>query len=160
MHGSSYKVGRVFLCRLKHNSELLRSILDFAKGKKLKMAVFTVIGAVKQANISHYDQDKHEYQRIDLNRPLEIAGCFGNISPKDGKPFAHAHAVLSDPTGRTYGGHLIRATVFAAEAHIQELLGEGLEREYDDVTGLALWKFEGRRDDLPTKNVRIVRQKR
>ncbi len=143
MRSASYRLGRTFLCRLKHDSELVRSIIDFAKEKKVKMAIFTLVGAVKQARLAYYDQARHEYQKIELDRPLEIASCSGNLSLKGGKPFAHVHAVLADKAGKTYAGHLIKATVFAAELHLQELLGKKLEREYDQTTGLALWEFEG-----------------
>lgn len=142
MQSTTYKLGRFFLCGLKHDSELARSIVNFAKGKRVKMAAFIVVGAVKQARLAYYDQVNHEYQKIDLNQPLEIANCFGNLSLKDGKPFVHIHALLADKAGKTHAGHLIRATVFAAELHLQELLGKKLEREYDQTTGLALWDFE------------------
>ncbi len=143
MQSTTYKLGRFFLCGLKHDSELARSIVKFAKGKRVKMAAFIVVGAVKQARLAYYDQVNHEYQKIDLDKPLEIANCFGNLSLKDGKPFVHIHALLADKAGKTHAGHLIRATVFAAELHLQELLGKKLEREYDQTTGLALWDFEG-----------------
>jgi len=144
MRFANYKLGRTLLCRLEHNSELVRSIIDFARGKRIEMAVFTVIGSVKRAKLAYYNQAKREYRQIKLDKPLEIASCFGNISLKDGKPFAHVHAVLADSAGRAYAGHLINAEGFAAELHLQELLGEKLEREYDQTTGLALWEF-GRR---------------
>ncbi len=105
------------------------------------MAVFTVVGAVKQARLAYYDQAEREYQKIKLDRPMEIASCFGNLSFKDDKPFVHVHAVLADAAGKIYAGHLLRATVFAAELHLQELLGKKLEREYEQTTGLALWEF-------------------
>lgn len=143
MQNSNYKAGRTFLCRLKHNSELVRSILEFAKEKKLKMAVFTAVGSVKKASLAYYDQEKREYQKIKFEKPLEIAGVFGNISLKDGEPFVHAHAVLADANGKTYAGHLLKATIFAGEVYFKELLGKELEREYDHTTGLALWSFEG-----------------
>lgn len=106
------------------------------------MAVFSVIGAVDDAVLAYYDHEKQKYKKIILKRPLEIANSFGNISSKDGQPFAHLHAVLSDAKGRTYAGHLISATVFAAEIHFLELLGEKLEREPDQTTGLALWRLK------------------
>ncbi len=144
MQLASYKLGRFFLCELKHNSSFVSSIINFAKKKRVKMAAFTLVGAVKRAKLAYYDQVTHEYQQIKLDKPLEIASCFGNLSLKDGKPFVHAHAVLADAAGKTYGGHLINATIFAAELHLQELLGKKLEREYDQTTGLALWEFENR----------------
>jgi predicted DNA-binding protein with PD1-like motif len=43
--------------------------------------------------------------------------------------------------GRTIGGHIFSGTVvYAGEIYIQEFLGKPLEREYDDTTGLSLWK--------------------
>ncbi|MBC7218726.1 MAG: DNA-binding protein [Hadesarchaea archaeon] len=142
MRSSRYRIGRAFLCRAEHHSELVQSILDFVREKKIKMAVFSVIGAVDDAVLAYYDHEKQKYKKIILKRPLEIANSFGNISSKDGQPFAHLHAVLSDAKGRTYAGHLISATVFAAEIHFLELLGEKLEREPDQTTGLALWRLK------------------
>jgi predicted DNA-binding protein with PD1-like motif len=74
---------------------------------------------------------------------LEIASCQGNISLKDGAVMVHAHIILADAEGNTYGGHLMSpTTLFAGEAHIQELGGKPLEREYDGTTGLFLWRYE------------------
>ncbi len=141
MRAAGYKVGKTFLCRLEHNSNLVRSIEGFAKDKKIKMGVFTALGSVKKATLAYYDPKKKIYQKISIDKPLEIVNVFGNISLKNRKTFSHAHAILSDPSGKTYGGHLLRATIFAAEAYIQELIGGVLEREYDLTTGLALWNL-------------------
>ncbi len=108
------------------------------------MAVFEVIGSVKEAEIAYYQQHKQTYSTTKLKQPLEIAHCFGNLSFKEGIPFPHIHVVLADAKGRAYAGHLISAKVFAAELHLQELLGKKLEREHDTTTGLSLWNF-GRR---------------
>ena len=145
VQSAGYKLGRFFLCGLEHNSAFVQSIVNFVKQKRVKMAVFAVVGAVKQARLAYYDQVQHEYQQIKLDKSLEIASCFGNLSLKGGEPFLHIHAVLADEKGKTYAGHLINATVFAAELHLQELLGKKLEREYDQTTGLALWEFGGNR---------------
>jgi predicted DNA-binding protein with PD1-like motif len=66
----------------------------------------------------------------------------GNISLKDGEPFAHIHVSLGGPDGKLYGGHLVEGEVFVAEVFIQELLGEPLERKPQD-NGLSLWDAEG-----------------
>jgi|YelNatPaOPRAMG01_1025707.scaffolds.fasta_scaffold167879_2 predicted DNA-binding protein with PD1-like motif len=142
MQSASYRVGRAFLCRADYRSELMKSTLDLVREKKIKMALFAVIGSVAEATLAYYDQSKREYRKIRLEEPLEIADSWGNISWKDGQPFAHLHAVLSDAGGKTYAGHLVQATVFAAEIHLLELIGKKLEREHDEVTGLSLWKFK------------------
>ena len=70
-----------------------------------------------------------------------MVSLLGNISLKDGEPFAHIHVALGDPEGRVYGGHLISGEVFVAEVFVQELLGEPLERKPQE-NGLALWDAE------------------
>jgi hypothetical protein len=103
-----------------------------------------VIGAVKSAKLGFYDQEKHEYNEIIVDSPHEIATCIGNVSLKNGKPFVHAHAVLADKSGKTKAGHLIEATVFAAEIYLCELKGKKLAREHDEETGLSLWKIDSK----------------
>ena len=65
----------------------------------------------------------------------------GNISLKDGKPFAHIHLVLSDEEGRSIGGHCFEGCyVFVCELVIRELIGEELYRvPQEECGGLNLW---------------------
>lgn len=130
------------MVRVKHNSNFIQFITDLAVEKKIKVATFTAVGALKWAKLGFYDQLKHEYQEIKLDSPFEIACCLGNISIKDGKPFVHAHAVLADKKGDTKAGHLLEGKVFAAEVHLRELKGAKLERKYDVITGLSLWEIK------------------
>jgi predicted DNA-binding protein with PD1-like motif len=82
--------------------------------------VWFFIGALSRAELGYYDQLSHEYGTFSLEEPVELASCYGNISMRDGRPFVHAHAVLSDRTGRTFGGHLTCGTIFAAELYLVE----------------------------------------
>lgn len=133
------KVGRSFLLRAEHDSDIIEYLTEYAKKNEITTASFTAIGALKSAKLGFYDQEKHEYSEMSLSAPQEIASCIGNISLKKGKPFTHAHAVLSDQNGNTRGGHLLAGKVFAAEIHLFELTGAKLMRKNDLVTGLSLW---------------------
>lgn len=107
------------------------------------MGVVSVIGAVQGATIGYYDQIEKVYRSRHIDGGLEITSCHGNISLKDSAVMVHAHIILSDAEGHTYGGHLMSpTTLFAGEAHIQELGGNPREREYDETTGLFLWRDE------------------
>jgi predicted DNA-binding protein with PD1-like motif len=139
---AKFELGRNFLVRAEHNSNLIQFITRLAEKEGIIVAAFTAIGALKRAKLEFYDQEKHEYQEITLDSPHEIASCIGNISVKDGKPFVHAHAVLADKNGNTKAGHLLEGVVFAAEVHLRELKGVKLERKYDKVTDLSLWETE------------------
>jgi uncharacterized protein len=133
---------RTFLLRAKHNSDLIEFITDFAKTNEITTATFTAIGALKSAKLAFYDQQKQTYSQMPLLEPQEIASCIGNVSLKEGKPFTHAHAVLSDEKGNTRAGHILEGKVFAAEIHLTELIGPKLTRKNDDQTGLSLWTPE------------------
>ena len=136
---AKFNLGRTFLVRVEHDSDLVQFLTEFAKKEKVTMAAFTAIGALKRAKLGFYEQKKHAYQEMTLNTPNEIASCVGNISVKDGNPFVHAHAVLADKNGDTKAGHLVTGKVFAAEVHLWELMDTVLERKFDNVTGLSLW---------------------
>ncbi len=134
--------GRRFMGRLPHNKDLITSIESFAMEKKIEMATFSVIGAVSSVTLGFYDQKQQVYVSFSKKECFEIASCFGNISIKEGKPFAHVHGVLADEEGKSISGHLFSDTiVFAGEIDIQELGGKPFKREYDKTTGLMLWNI-------------------
>ena len=124
------------------DSDLVQFLVELAERRKITAAAFTAIGALKSAKLGFYDQEKHEYQKITIGSPCEIASCIGNISTKNGKPFVHVHAVLANRDGNTKAGHLIEGVVFAAEIHLCELKGARLERKHSETTNLSLWDMK------------------
>ena len=136
---SKFGLGRNFLARAEHDSDIIGFVTDFAKENGVMTAIFTAIGALKYAKLGFYDQEGHEYLETSLSSPQEIASCLGNVSIREAKPFVHAHAVLVDSKGNTNAGHLLEGKVFAAEIHIFELVGKTVVRKNDAVTGLFLW---------------------
>jgi len=141
-------VGRIFLVRAVHDSEIINFVTELAKKNAIMTAIFTAIGSLKCAKLGFYDQEKHEYLETLLLAPQEIASCIGNISIKEGEPFVHAHAVLAAHDGNTKAGHLLEGKVFAAEIQLTELIGEKLVRKNDAVTGLSLWDIQVSRNTL------------
>jgi len=139
---STFERGRCMLGRLPHGKDLLKTIEEFCAQNSIQTGVFSIIGSVMSATLGSYDQNQQVYVTFKKEEPLEIIHCAGNVSLKDGKVAVHAHAVLADIDGQTIGGHIFSETVvYAGEIYIQELLGKPLEREYDDTTGLPLWRL-------------------
>ena len=134
-----FNLGRNFLVRAKHDSDIISFVTDVAKENGVMTATFTAIGALKYAKLGFYDQKIHKYVETVLSAPQEIASCVGNISVKEEETFVHAHAVLADSEGNTKAGHLLEGKVFAAEVHLSELIGEEVVRKNDEATGLFLW---------------------
>jgi len=135
----TFSVGRNFLVRVEHDSDFVVFLTSVAREQGIAAATFTAVGALKEAKLGFYDQERHVYVATLLAGPQEIASCVGNVSIKEGAPFVHAHAVLADRLGVVRAGHLLAGRVFAAEVHLVELVGEKVERKNDAVTGLSLW---------------------
>ncbi len=127
-----------YVARLETGAEWRTEIETLADEVDADAAWFTALGAVQDAELWFYDQDECAYYPIEFDEPLEVASCVGNVSLLEGDRFAHTHAVLSDPDGTTYAGHLNEATVWAGEVHMR-VFEEPLERAYDETTELDLW---------------------
>jgi predicted DNA-binding protein with PD1-like motif len=137
---AEFKSGRCLAGRLPHGRDLLKSIEKICEEYSITMATFTLIGAVSCATFGAYDQAQQVYVTVKEEKPLEIVSCTGNISLKEGHPFVHAHILLCDDQGKSLGGHLFSETlIYAGEIHLRELIGEPLNRAYDETTGLMLW---------------------
>jgi uncharacterized protein len=139
----NYEIKNVYMGRLSCESDLLEEINKIINEKNIKIGSVSLIGAINGLKIGYYKQDEKQYVYLDdiySDKPFEIVSCNGNISLKDGKPFAHIHIVASDRQGRCYGGHLMTGTkVFACEFIIHEFSGEDLVRGIDKITKLPLW---------------------
>ena len=133
--------GKELIIRLKPDTELVRSLTQLARNRGIAAGSFAAIGALKRARLAYFDQNVCKYRELAIDSPHEMASCIGNVSLKDGEPFVHAHVVLADEAGNTKAGHLVEGIVFAAEVHLHQLRGPKLERQYDEATGLSLWKM-------------------
>ena len=132
---------KTIMKRLPKGADLMETLTALCEEENITKGSVQVIGAVEKAVVSYYRQDERKYVDLVLDQHLEILSGMGNISLKDGKPFVHLHVVLSKESGECLGGHAMPGIViFASEAIITEVEGEPLEREYDEPTGLFLWK--------------------
>ncbi len=135
-----FRPEKFFFERLPHGADLFESIRDVFRKNGGRMGFFTAVGAVKNARIAFYDQDKKEYLDTVINDPAEILSCVGNISEIDGDVSVHAHITLGYRDAAARGGHLLEGTtIFACELFGVVLEGDVLHRKFDEVTGLKLW---------------------
>ncbi len=137
-----FESGRSLLARLDHGEEIIGQVTSLIREKDIRAGQLNIIGALEQAEIGYYDQVSQKYLGVQINEPVELASCSGNISLLRGLPFAHVHAVLSGMKGTVWAGHLTSGRIFAAELYILELKGMDLIRSPDFVTGLNLWREE------------------
>ncbi len=133
-------VGQAHILKPPFGSDLLPELESYVRANHINLAWLSGVGAVSRATIRYYDQPKQTWLDLDLDQRLEVAGLWGNVSLLNGEPIVHVHCVLSDETGRCYGGHLGSNTVvFNLEILLTTLSGPAVIRKMDPQTGLTIW---------------------
>jgi predicted DNA-binding protein with PD1-like motif len=142
----TFESGRVrhVVARIERGERLPDALVAIAEKHAIATAWLDGLGAFRWVELCEYDQTEQRYKpskRIDA--PTEILSLQGNMSFRDGKPFAHVHVTVSRETAdgiEVLGGHLVAGEVFACELRIAVYDDLALGRERDAATGLALWK--------------------
>ena len=129
---------REYVARLEHGRDWRAQIEEFAAEEGVDAAFFYGLGAVQDATLLFYDQDRKEYDAIEFDEPFEVVPAVGNVSWLEGEQFAHTHVTLSREDGSVVAGHLDTATTFAGELYLREF-DTKLAREHDETTDLDLW---------------------
>jgi hypothetical protein len=93
-------------------------------------AVVAGIGMLRDVTLAFWNGS--EYVEHFVKGPLELLSLQGNLSLKEGEPFAHLHAVLGLEDITVLGGHLMKATVNETnEIVIRKLTGVLMERKQE-----------------------------
>jgi predicted DNA-binding protein with PD1-like motif len=137
------QVGKVVFSRLLENEDLAESIKNVAKKSGIRAGIFMLIGNLKHVILGYYKEGR--YQNMQLDGPLEIVSCTGNIAVDEkGETIVHAHIVVSNEKGEALGGHLMSDSIVDATAElvIIEASGIALQRVFDEKTKLRLLKLD------------------
>jgi predicted DNA-binding protein with PD1-like motif len=144
------------IAKLERGEELIATLTDFCAKEGIQNAVFQGIGAVEKVQIGYYDLGKREYFFRKESGVFEVASMQGNValvypeetrgvdgpstSPRAGKPFIHAHAVLSrcDASLECIGAHIKEAHVAVTLEIFMTILDSTVSRKLDDSIGLKL----------------------
>lgn len=141
MKSAAFSTGNVLVIRLERGEEIVSSLLACAAQQGIRAGSVSGIGAISGAVIGFFNPDSKSYREIAFSEPLEILSLTGNLSTKEGAPYAHLHVSLGRENGEAVGGHLVSATVSAtAELFLQPLNGT-LIRTFSEEIGLNLLKL-------------------
>jgi predicted DNA-binding protein with PD1-like motif len=136
------QTGQICFSRIFEGEDLTEAIKKRIVEGGIKAGIFILIGSLKKASIGYYKEGK--YYRIDLDGPLEVASCIGNIAVNEEREIViHPHIVVSNEKGEAFGGHLMKGSIVGATAElvVVEADGVNLHRTFDEKTGLNLWKL-------------------
>jgi uncharacterized protein len=135
-----YGVKKVYQGSIKKGDDLIPVLTAILKETRIYAGTITGIGAVTGAELGYFNAQTKSYEKIQVRENLEIVSLKGNISTKDNEVFPHLHAVLSKKDFSVVGGHLFAGIVYAFEFEIMVFAGKPFIREFDQATGLFLWK--------------------
>jgi len=136
------QIGRICFSRIFEDEDLADAIKKRVEESNVKAGIFILIGSLKKAILGYYKEG--EYKSIELDGPLEIASCMGNIAVNEkGEIMIHPHIVVSNEKGEAFGGHLMKGSPVGATAELVIIEGTGinLQRTFDEKTKLNLWKL-------------------
>jgi len=135
------QLGKSVFARLLEDEDLLDTVTRVAAKAKVSAGFFLLIGTLKAAKLGFFREGN--YETIDMHEPLEIVSCMGDISVREGKVFAHAHAAVSDEKGKVFGGHVMPGCIIGVtgELVLVETVGIRLLRKFDEKTKLSLLSF-------------------
>ena len=112
---------------------------SFAESKGVGCAWLNGIGALENPEIGYYSIKDKKYHRKQFKGEFELTSLIGDITMKDGKPFAHTHITFSDTDYQVYGGHLFDAKITAAGEFFIQLGSDDITRKMNHSIGLPLW---------------------
>lgn len=135
------KSGRELVIRLDEDEEIVEYITAICKKENIESAFVSGVGAVKKAELGHFDTKEKKYSKKTFEGMFEIASLSGNIAMLDGEPVAHLHIVIADTDFSIYGGHLMKGIANPTCEMVVLPLETKIKRAKDEKTGLNLQRF-------------------
>lgn len=114
----------------------MKTLKDFIELKKIKSGSIFCLGFLIKPVLGFMDWGKKDYERINVDKEVEIVSCYGNLARKkeNDQLIIHLHGVVADKDGKTYGGHFFEAQIKLLEVMIFET--DKLTRSLNEYTGL------------------------
>ena len=135
--------GTTFLKALS-GEEIVEALTAYVNDEKIFAATFQAIGAVREAEIGHFDPREKKYHKVVLRGPLEILSLQGNVTrTEDGRSHVHPHVVLSDRDMKAVGGHLFYGVADPTCELVLRPFEGIVERRPAPEYGLKLWSLKG-----------------
>lgn len=139
--------GDTLYLRLDRGDEVISCILDICKKEHILSATYSGIGGCGDVTVSTLIPEDNSFMPHNKTGLLEMISLNGNISADDNDEiYSHAHAMFSylgdDGELKFLGGHLTKAVIsYTGEIVINPVKNGIIRRQYDDVTGITVWKL-------------------
>lgn len=130
------------IARMNKGEEILEQLKDIAVKENIKLASISALGAVDYFEVGVYDVANKQYHKNSFKGAFEIVSLTGTINTMNGKYYSHLHMSAGGQDGKVFGGHLNKAIISATCEMVINIINGKVDRFYDDITGLNLFKFD------------------
>ena len=130
--------------RFESGERVAASLLAWLKAEGIGFATMTGLGAVSGATISYWNAQTREYEQHQLDEQMEVVSLIGNVSMKEGEPFAHIHVALGRRDLSIIGGHFNDAVVHPNLELWVRPEADAVERILDETSGLYVMQLTER----------------
>ena len=130
--------------RFMSGEKAVATLIDFCRAQGIGYAALSGLGAVGSVDLAYFNDETGEYETHAIAEQLEVIGLTGNVTLKDGAPFAHVHATFGGRDLSVRGGHVMEMTV---KPNLEIWLTRGTEdvvRLPDEESGLYLMSLPER----------------
>jgi predicted DNA-binding protein with PD1-like motif len=94
-----------FQLRIESGEEVGATLNQFFVANDISFAQITGLGAVRSATVSYWNSTIQQYETHPLEEQMEVVSLIGNVSIREGEPFAHIHLGLGRKDLALIGGH-------------------------------------------------------
>ena len=135
------RFGSKILVRIDKDEEILEKVKELALKEKIRLAAVQALGATNSFTVGVYNVAEKKYYANTFSGSFEIVSLTGTINTMNGEFYTHLHMSAGNDKGEVFGGHLNRAVVSATCEMVVDVLDGTVDRAYDPVIGLNLFKF-------------------
>ena len=135
------RFGSKIIVRIDKDEEILEKVKELALKEKIRLAAVQALGATNSFTVGVYNVAEKKYYANTFSGSFEIVSLTGTINTMNGEFYTHLHMSAGNDKGEVFGGHLNRAVVSATCEMVVDVLDGTVDRAYDPVTGLNLFKF-------------------
>ena len=135
------RFGSKILVRIDKDEEILEKVKELALKENIRLAAVQALGATNSFTVGVYNVAEKKYYANTFSGSFEIVSLTGTINTMNGEFYTHLHMSAGNDKGEVFGGHLNRAVVSATCEMVVDVLDGTVDRAYDPVTGLNLFKF-------------------
>ena len=136
------RFGSKILVRIDKDEEILEKVKELALKEKIRLAAVQALGATNSFTVGVYNVAEKKYYANTFSGSFEIVSLTGTINTMNGEFYTHLHMSAGNDKGEVFGGHLNRAVVSVTCEMVVDVLDGTVDRAYDPVTGLNLFKFQ------------------